>query len=39
MIGTALAGMSDLETLVPLLWSRGVASGRISVERFVELTL
>jgi dihydropyrimidinase len=37
-IETARPGMSDLETLMPLLWSRGVATGRISVERFVEVT-
>jgi dihydropyrimidinase len=37
-IETARPGMSDLETLMPLLWSRGVEPGRISVERFVEVT-
>lgn len=31
------AGMSNLETLVPLLYSEGVAKGRISLPRFVEL--
>jgi dihydropyrimidinase len=31
-------GMSELETLMPLLWSEGVATGRITAERFVELT-
>jgi dihydropyrimidinase len=31
-------GVSDLETLMPMLWSEGVVQGRISVGRFVELT-
>lgn len=32
------AGVSDLETLMPMLFSEGVRTGRISLERFVELT-
>ena len=31
-------GMAELETMLPVLWSEGVASGRISVARFVEVT-
>jgi dihydropyrimidinase len=31
-------GMAELETMLPVLWSEGVAKGRISVARFVELT-
>lgn len=31
-------GMAELETLMPMLWSLGVATGRISVSRFVEMT-
>lgn len=30
-------GMSNLETLLPMLYSEGVRTGRISLERFVEL--
>lgn len=30
-------GMSNLETLLPMLYSEGVVKGRISVNRFVEL--
>jgi dihydropyrimidinase len=35
---TARQGVADLETLMPMLYSEGVASGRISLARFVELT-
>jgi dihydropyrimidinase len=31
-------GMSELETMLPVLWSEGVATGRISPARFVEVT-
>jgi len=31
-------GMAELETLMPVLWSEGVATGKLSVARFVELT-
>jgi dihydropyrimidinase len=31
-------GVADLETLMPMLYSEGVRSGRISLSRFVELT-
>lgn len=31
-------GMSNLETLVPMLYSEGVAKGRISVSRWIDLT-
>jgi dihydropyrimidinase len=35
---TARQGVADLETLMPMLFSEGVATGRISLDRFVELT-
>jgi len=35
---TVRAGVADLETLMPMLYSEGVRSGRISLSRFVELT-
>jgi dihydropyrimidinase len=35
---TARQGVADLETLMPMLYSEGVATGRISLSRFVELT-
>lgn len=31
-------GMAELETMLPVLWSEGVATGRISVAQFVEVT-
>ena len=31
-------GMAELETLMPVLWSEGVATGKISVATFVEVT-
>jgi len=31
-------GMAELETMMPVLWSEGVATGKLSVARFVELT-
>jgi dihydropyrimidinase len=31
-------GVANLETLIPMLYSEGVATGRISLERMVELT-
>jgi dihydropyrimidinase len=31
-------GMAELETMLPVLWSEGVATGRISPARFVEVT-
>ncbi|MHB8577899.1 MAG: dihydropyrimidinase [Dehalococcoidia bacterium] len=34
---TVQAGMSNLETLLPMLFSEGVRTGRISIERFVQL--
>jgi dihydropyrimidinase len=37
-VATARPGMSDLETLMPLLWSEGVRTGRLSLQRFVEVT-
>jgi dihydropyrimidinase len=35
---TARQGVADLETLMPMLFSEGVVGGRISLDRFVELT-
>jgi len=35
---TARQGVADLETLMPMLFSEGVVTGRISLDRFVELT-
>ena len=37
-ISTVRPGMADLELLMPLLWSEGVRGGRISMQRFVEIT-
>lgn len=37
-VRTLLQGMSELETMLPLLWSQGVATGRLTPARFVELT-
>lgn len=34
---TVPPGMSNLETLLPMLYSEGVGKGRITIERFVEL--
>lgn len=31
-------GMAELETIMPMLWSLGVAPGRMSLNRFVEVT-
>jgi dihydropyrimidinase len=36
-VTTARQGVADLETSLPMLYSEGVRTGRISVERFVEL--
>jgi dihydropyrimidinase len=35
---TARQGVADLETLMPMLFSEGVVAGRLSLDRFVELT-
>jgi dihydropyrimidinase len=35
---TARQGVADLETLMPMLFSEGVVTGRLSLDRFVELT-
>jgi dihydropyrimidinase len=37
-VATARQGVADLETLMPMLFSEGVVTGRISLDRFVELT-
>jgi dihydropyrimidinase len=34
----ARQGVADLETLMPMLFSEGVVTGRITLDRFVELT-
>ncbi|MFT7599057.1 MAG: dihydropyrimidinase [Acidimicrobiales bacterium] len=31
-------GMAELETIMPMLWSLGVTTGRMSLHRFVEMT-
>jgi dihydropyrimidinase len=37
-ISHARPGVAELDTMLPLLYTEGVASGRISLERFVALT-
>src|SRR5215469_2872201 len=37
-VTTARQGVADLETMLPMLFSGGVRTGRISLSRFVELT-
>jgi dihydropyrimidinase len=37
-VTTARQGVADLETIMPMLFSAGVRTGRISLARFVELT-
>jgi dihydropyrimidinase len=37
-ITTVSPGMADLDTLMPLLYSEGVLKGRLSLERFIEVT-
>jgi len=37
-IATARPGMSELETLMPVLYSEGVRKGRLTLQRFVEVT-
>jgi dihydropyrimidinase len=37
-VTTARQGVADLETLMPMLFSEGVVTGRISLDQFVELT-
>lgn len=37
-VTTARQGVADLETIMPMLFSEGVRSGRISLARFVALT-
>ncbi len=37
-VNTARQGVPDLETMLPMLFSAGVRTGRISLARFVELT-
>jgi dihydropyrimidinase len=31
-------GVADLETMLPMLWSRGIGEGRLSIEQFVAVT-
>jgi dihydropyrimidinase len=35
---TARQGVADLETMLPMLYSEGVAAGRLSLDRFVAVT-
>jgi dihydropyrimidinase len=37
-INHARAGVAELDTMLPLLYTEGVATGRLSLERFVALT-
>ncbi len=37
-VATLRQGVADLETLMPMLFSEGVRTGRLSLGRFVELT-
>lgn len=37
-VATARPGMSELETLMPVLYSTGVRTGRLSLQRFVQVT-
>jgi len=37
-VATARPGVSDLETMLPMLFDRGVGAGRLSLQRFVEVT-
>jgi dihydropyrimidinase len=37
-IATIPPGVADLDVMLPMLWSEGVTSGRISRQRFVEVT-
>jgi dihydropyrimidinase len=37
-VATVRNGVADLETLMPMLFSEGVRTGRLSLHRFVELT-
>lgn len=37
-VRTARQGVSDLETSLPMLFSRGVIEGRLTLNRFVQLT-
>jgi len=37
-VTTARQGVADLETMLPMLFSTGVTTGRISLHRFVSLT-
>jgi dihydropyrimidinase len=37
-VTTARQGVADLETMLPMLFSAGVRTGRVSLQRFVSLT-
>jgi len=37
-VATARPGVSDLETMLPMLFDRGVGTGRLTRQRFVEVT-
>lgn len=37
-VATIPPGVADLDVMLPMLWSEGVSTGRISRQRFVEVT-
>ena len=37
-VGTFLAGMANMETMIPMLYSEGVRKGRNSLNRWVEIS-
>ena len=37
-VASARPGVADLDTLMPMLYSEGVVTGRISLNRFVQVT-
>ena len=37
-VTSARPGVADLDTLMPMLYSEGVVTGRISINRFVQVT-
>lgn len=37
-VATARPGVADLETMLPMLWARGVGKGRLSRQRFVQVS-
>jgi len=37
-VATARPGVADLETMLPMLWARGVGRGRLTRQRFVQVS-